>query len=103
MQREKWIAYPYSPVPEQQYSRGACESLRHRHQSIPARFLELIYEQEQETLLIRQAWRTCDVCHAEIVKHRARVDGGAAPSKEPAEAGARPYVAGPRRPAGHRR
>jgi hypothetical protein len=103
--REMWAAYAYNPLPEQQYTRGACEGLRHRGQGrqAAAHWLELIYEQDGETLTVRQAWRTCDPCHAEVAMHRARLEGRGAPERPPSAG--EPYTAGPRRHASpdHRR
>jgi hypothetical protein len=103
--RETWAAYAYNPLPEQQFTRGTCEGLRHRGQARPAaaHYLELIYEQDQETLVVRQAWRTCDACHDEVERHRARLEGRGAPERPPSSG--EPYSAGPRRHAApdHRR
>jgi hypothetical protein len=94
--RELWAAYAYNPMPEQQYTRGACEGLRHRGQGrpAPAEYLELIYEQEQETITVRQAWRTCGACHLDVQHHRARLEGRGAPERPPSSG--EPYAAGPR-------
>lgn len=103
--KELWAAYAYDPLPEQQYTRGTCEGLRHRGQPRPAaaRWLELIYEQDQEALTVRQAWRTCEPCHLEVQHYRERLEGRGAPGRPPSAG--EPHTAGPPRRAspGHRR
>lgn len=47
-----------------------CDTEKHYYMHIPARWLELIFDNNDSDMIIREAWFTCNGCHNMLEKLR---------------------------------